>query len=752
MRLFAGIFLFLPILFFLFSLPQKVFAVESGFFPATTCATNGSSCSNMTIQDSNYNSWIGITYEEIIATFTGFGIPNDSVIDDIQMKMRIKTSTSGWTWFVRASVDGVNYFSPVNCSTFGDVCRYNTTVIFNSITSPTITWLNNNPNHIITGADINSQGFRIKLFQSTGIKNTDIDVLLFNIRYHLSGPTPTPTPTPVVPEPFLDLPWDYEGQGQSFSDAALAINSYFDHEYPLLSSGLTEPAVSLDIIVSSDGITYTKEQRSYSSHDGYDWAKVAKVNIGDPVLAAAAGTATYINSCTPCGNMILIDHGNGYQTRYLHMQKDGLITDVPNNPIQVDAGQPIGKVGATGNIKPAGDAGAHIHFGVFQDKNNDGNFDDNIPDGVTDPFGWQSEDPDPWENYSFFYGGIQRTGNKSYYLWNKSLGGTSSNLTSAGGSFSAGRYSVDFPSDAVSQNTTIELTPQPIISPTEFLSSVGTTLLATARDQFGDIITDFLEPLTLTIDFSNIDLSRYDLSTLSIYSSQDGEVWSQELTDINFINNTATTTIVHFTHFALMAERLDTLVPTTTAILSGEQGLANWFKSDVAVSLSAQDNAGGLGVDYTMFRLNDEDWQQYLIPLLFSNEGHYKVEFYSADNDENIEAVNNVEFDIDKTPPLASISAGHSVIWPPNGKLVPVKIKGAIEELHLFSKSFTVDDEYGKIFSTISEFGEEIILEAKRNGNDFNGREYKIIVHVEDLAGNKSNAEAQVIVPHDQGN
>lgn len=39
----------------------------------------------------------------------------------------------------------------------------------------------------------------------------------------------------LAPEPFLeDLPWDYQSKGFTFNEAALNINSYFDHEYPLI--------------------------------------------------------------------------------------------------------------------------------------------------------------------------------------------------------------------------------------------------------------------------------------------------------------------------------------------------------------------------------------------------------------------------------------------------------------------------------------------------------------------------------------
>src|SRR3989338_10710026 len=52
---------------------------------------------------------------------------------------------------------------------------------------------------------------------------------------------------PSPPVPFLDLPWDYEGKGLSFEKAALTINAYFDHEYPLQSRGLDlyEPTASI---------------------------------------------------------------------------------------------------------------------------------------------------------------------------------------------------------------------------------------------------------------------------------------------------------------------------------------------------------------------------------------------------------------------------------------------------------------------------------------------------------------------------
>lgn len=461
------------------------------------------------------------------------------------------------------------------------------------------------------------------------------------------APSPPPGPTP-----FLDLPWEYEGKGLSFNEAAQAINAFFDHEYPLLSSGLSEPEG-----IDNSIIIYKGPPRStdfYSSHDGYDYGKVAGANLGDPVLATAAGCAFYRYS-NAGGNVILIDHGNHYQTRYLHLQSEGLITKNASPCVQVSKGQQIGKVGATGNVSPPGEAGAHIHFMVVEDKNRNGNFDDNIPDGVTDPFGWQSKESDPWQTYSFFYNGQQRTGNRSYYLWTKKIANLDATLTSNGGVFNLERYSVDFSDGATNQNLILKLLSSPIVNPSNVLSSIGSTLIINAIDSLGNAVTNFQKLFTVTVDFNSFDLTRYNTDTLAIYSSSDGINWTKEVTTVDLVEKSASAQVNHLTHFALMAERIDTTAPTTSAVLTGSQGQPNWFRSDVQVTLVAEDNEGGLGVDYTLYKLEGGDWQEYTSPLSFTNEGHYKIEFYSVDNDENIEEIKSVEFNIDKTPPEAKV-------------------------------------------------------------------------------------------------
>ena len=76
---------------------------------------------------------------------------------------------------------------------------------------------------------------------------------------------------------------------------------------------------------------------------------------GDVVMAADAGTVVYASwDRSGYGNLVIIDHGNGFTSYYAHLY--GFYVDVGE---QVEQGQPIGALGNTGNS-----TGPHLHFEI----------------------------------------------------------------------------------------------------------------------------------------------------------------------------------------------------------------------------------------------------------------------------------------------------------------------------------------------------------------------------------------------------
>jgi hypothetical protein len=73
--------------------------------------------------------------------------------------------------------------------------------------------------------------------------------------------------------------------------------------------------------------------------------------------------------------------------------------------------------------------------------------------------------------------------------------------------------------------------------------------------------------------------------------------------------------------------------------------------------------------------------------------------------------------------------------------------------------SFVVTDAYGIVqpsgpvsLASNGTYSFTISLEARRDGQDENGRLYTIVVSAQDNAGNVGSSTTTVIVPHDQGN
>ena len=88
-------------------------------------------------------------------------------------------------------------------------------------------------------------------------------------------------------------------------------------------------------------------------HKGIDF----HASKGDPVLAVADGVVSFSGQRSGYGNVVEVDHGNGYVTRYAHNSR--LIVQVGD---LVRSGQQIAKAGSTGRS-----TGAHVHFEVWQD-------------------------------------------------------------------------------------------------------------------------------------------------------------------------------------------------------------------------------------------------------------------------------------------------------------------------------------------------------------------------------------------------
>lgn len=125
-------------------------------------------------------------------------------------------------------------------------------------------------------------------------------------------------------------------------------------------------------------------------------------------------------------------------------------------------------------------------------------------------------------------------------------------------------------------------------------------------------------------------------------------------------------------------------------------------------------------------------------------------------------AVVEVSQPSDVTPPVITVTANPATLSPPNGHMAEVTVSGTMSDdlsgINPSTPAFVVHDEYGSIQPhgpvAVGEDGTysfSILLEARRYGDDVDGRGYAIIVTAQDGAGNTGSAGAAVVVPHDRG-
>lgn len=430
-------------------------------------------------------------------------------------------------------------------------------------------------------------------------------------------------------QPFLSKLWNRNEMDEQTD----TITSYFDHSYPFLAYPYKgEGAEESDTTTNFWGDREKPPKLYYSSHDGVDFG----LKYGTPILAPAPGYASY-SYTSGGGNTIKIDHQNGYQTQYLHLQKEGLFTGTTEAK-WIDKGQQIGLVGLTGNT-----TGPHLHFGVRYDKNSNGNFNDDVPDGRVDPYSWLDETKtDPWQTYSWTDALGEHIGSESAYLWEDLLEAVSAYLDSGGGEVTSNNVKLTISENALDKQITLKM--QKTTQSNAGFADValkyiqGTAIKFTAHDNVGNSVTSFANLAEITFDLTQTNLVNVAVDTLKIlYFNNQTQVWEEIASVWDETTNKITGFTNHLSEFAVFGEKIDANPPVTTINITGKQdGL--WYTESPTIELSTVDGENESGVDKIFYSLDGGDsWEEYLTQTQVVKEGTYAVLFRSSDLAENYE-------------------------------------------------------------------------------------------------------------------
>ncbi len=357
----------------------------------------------------------------------------------------------------------------------------------------------------------------------------------------------------VNPLPQLALPFSYLPLSPR-SAFMSRTKSVFDHDLPLGFSGQD----GNNTVTSYLGITRNSSSAtaitSYDQHNGYDFSGW-RITDGQ-VRAPADGTITWgydsnaLYSCTLNGItyqtrscMATIDHGDGWQSRFLHLARTGgtdrnPVCRVGNTGQEIHAGETIGQVGNTGCS-----TASHIHMEVLYN------------DTVMDPSGWLGENnTDPWGN--------NEDGTASFELWENLFPPAPNswfgvNVTNGATLTSTSDTSITLPAGAFSGTWDFTYFDTPVSEPNNNLLPTGHSFIFD-----GMLASSFLTSMnvatadyTFTIPYKNSEVSNIRENTLQLYWwNNESENWEALPTSVNMTTKTTVATVNRFGLFALLGE------------------------------------------------------------------------------------------------------------------------------------------------------------------------------------------------------
>lgn len=144
----------------------------------------------------------------------------------------------------------------------------------------------------------------------------------------------------------------YEVRGINDRSAQLIIDVDQRIEW-LGSKPITMPLKGVIDITSPFGVRNDPITHAWSTHQGIDF----QAPLGATIYASGAGVVHEVGRDKEYGKMVMINHGEGYMTRYAHASEI-MVTE----GMEVARLTPIAKVGSSGRS-----TGAHLHFEILKD-------------------------------------------------------------------------------------------------------------------------------------------------------------------------------------------------------------------------------------------------------------------------------------------------------------------------------------------------------------------------------------------------
>jgi probable HAF family extracellular repeat protein len=204
---------------------------------------------------------------------------------------------------------------------------------------------------------------------------------------------------------------------------------------------------------------------------------------------------------------------------------------------------------------------------------------------------------------------------------------------------------------------------------------------------------------------------------------------------------------------------LDSMPPVTVATVAPAPNAAGWNNSSVTVSFAASGPCSGVvEIHVALDGMPEEILLGATGSVPVSGDGVHEVVFFAVDGAGGTEAPQTLTVRVDTTPPVVDASVSPAVIWPPNGRLVPVTLAGVLHDamtpggepvtVAVSSAGMpalvlaTTTDAAGAFSVTF-----DVTAKSGPHGADF---VYTVVVTSQDAAGNVGSETLSVVVTHDK--